>query len=182
MWEGLSAFEHAQCTLLARGLPLVKLPLPCSLSPLFLPWLAVLLCSIFLVCLICSVDASKAFSLGPHLVRYFSLLWACCSGSLAAHTGAMSLSSGTLSSSGTVPSTAGVCRGRSGRGRTVVILSAPWNERTPPPADEFVPSRDGVLALIQDELQALQCQLILENLPLPMPSVAGGPQSGELPL
>ena len=44
MWEGLSAFEHAQCTLLARGLPLVKSSLPCSLSPLSLPWL---LCSNF---------------------------------------------------------------------------------------------------------------------------------------
>ena len=47
MWEGLSAFEHAQCTLLARGLPLVKSSLPCSLSPLSLPWLAVLLCPVF---------------------------------------------------------------------------------------------------------------------------------------
>ena len=36
MWDGLSAFEHAQCTLLAHGLPLVKLSLPCSLSPLSL--------------------------------------------------------------------------------------------------------------------------------------------------
>ena len=41
MWEGLSAFEHVQCTLLARGLPLVKSSLPCSLSPLSLPRLAV---------------------------------------------------------------------------------------------------------------------------------------------
>ena len=48
MWEGLSAFEHAQCTLLACGLPLVKSSLPCSLSLLCLPWLAVLLYSIFL--------------------------------------------------------------------------------------------------------------------------------------
>ena len=36
MWEGLSAFEHVQCTLLARGLPLVKSSLPCSLSLLSL--------------------------------------------------------------------------------------------------------------------------------------------------
>ena len=29
VWEGLSAFEHVQCTLLAHGLPLVKSSLPC---------------------------------------------------------------------------------------------------------------------------------------------------------
>ena len=98
-----------------------------------------------------------------------------------APTGAMSSSSGSLSSSGTVPSTAGVRRGRGGRGRAVVVPSAPRIEPTPPPADDFVPSRDGVLALIRDELQALQSQLTPKSPPLPVPSVAGGPQSGELP-
>ena len=80
----------------------------------------------------------------------------------------------------TVPSSTGVHQGRGGRGRAVVVLFAPQNEPTPPPADLFVPSRDGVLALIRDELRILQSQLILENSPLPMPNVVGGPQSGEL--
>ena len=62
----------------------------------------------------------------------------------------------------------------------MVVPSAPRIEPTPPPADDFVPSRDGVLALIRNELQALQSQLIPESSPLPVPSVAGGPQSGEL--
>ena len=98
-----------------------------------------------------------------------------------APTGAVSSSSGSLSFSGTVLSTAGVRQGRGDRGRTVVAPSAPWIEPTPPPADDFVPSHDGVLALIRDELQAIQSQLIPESPPLPVPSVAGGPQSGELP-
>ena len=98
-----------------------------------------------------------------------------------APTGAVSSSSGSLSSSGTVPSTAGVRRGRGGRGRSVVVPSAPQIEPTPPPADDFVPSHNGVLALIRDELQALQSQLIPKSPPLPVRSVAGCPQSGELP-
>ena len=57
----------------------------------------------------------------------------------------------------------------------------PQDEPTPPLVDEFVPSRDGILALVRDKLQALQSQLIPESPPLPVPSVAGGPQSGELP-
>ena len=100
---------------------------------------------------------------------------------LPALTGAMSSSSGSLSSSGTVQSTAGVRQGRGGRGRAVVVPSAPQIEPTPPLADDFVPSRDGVLALIKDELKALQSQLIPESPPLPVLSIAGGPQSGELP-
>ena len=100
---------------------------------------------------------------------------------LPAPTGAVSSSSGSLSSSGTIPSTAGVRWDRGGRGRAVVILSAPRIEPTPPPADDFVPSHDGVLALIRDKLQALQSQLIPESPPLPVPSIASGPQSGELP-
>ena len=100
---------------------------------------------------------------------------------LPAPTGAVSSSSGSLSSSGTVPSTAGVHWGRGGRGRAVVVPSALWIETTPPPADDFVPSRDGILTLIRDKLQALQSQLIPESPPLPVPSIAGGPQSGELP-
>ena len=92
-----------------------------------------------------------------------------------APTGAVSSSSGSLSSSGTVPSTAG------GHGQAVVVPSAPQIEPTPPPADDFVPSHDGVLALIRDELQALQSQLIPESPPLPVRSVAGCHQSGELP-
>ena len=60
-------------------------------------------------------------------------------------------------------------------------MSVPRIEPTPPLADDFVPSHDGVLVLIQDELQALQSQLIPESPPLPLPSVAGGPQSDELP-
>ena len=75
----------------------------------------------------------------------------------------MSSSSGSLSFSGTVLSTAGVRQGRGDRGRTVVAPSAPWIEPTPPPADDFVPSHDGVLALIRDELQAIQTQLIPES-------------------
>ena len=99
----------------------------------------------------------------------------------SAPTGVVSSSSGSLSSSGTIPSTAGVRRGRGGRGRAVVVPSALRMEPTPPPVDDFVPSRDGVLTLIRDELQALQSQLIPESPPLLVPSVAGGPQSGELP-
>ena len=45
------------------------------------------------------------------------------------------------------------------------------NEPTPPPVDEFVSSCDGIFALIQDELQALQSQLIPKNPPLLMPSI-----------
>ena len=98
-----------------------------------------------------------------------------------APTGAMSLSSGFLSSSGTIPSTAGVRRGRGGCGAVVAPL-APQIEPTLRPVDDFVPSCDGVLALIQDELQTLQSQLIPKSpSPLLVPSVAGGPQSGELP-
>ena len=100
---------------------------------------------------------------------------------LSAPTGVVSSSLGSLSSSGTVPSTAGVRRGRGGHGRAVVVPSAPRMEPTPPPVDDFVPSRDGVLPLIRDELQALWSQLIPESPPLPVPSVTGGPQSGELP-
>ena len=96
-------------------------------------------------------------------------------------TGAVSSSSGSLSSSGTVLSNAGVRRGRGGCSRAVVIPSVPQIEPTPPPADDFVPSRDAILALIRDELQAFQSQLIPESPPLPVPNIAGGPQSCELP-
>ena len=183
MWEGLSAFEHAQCTLLARVLPLVKSSLPCSLSPLSLPWLAVLLCSIFLflVRLIQSLDASKAFSSGPHSGRYFSLSRACCSGCPVGPHWCRVIVLG-------FPVLLWYCsvyhwcrRGRGGRGRAVVVPSVPQMEPIPLQVDDFVPSRDGVLALIRDELQALQSQLIPESPPLPVPSVVGGPQSDELP-
>ena len=151
-----------------------------SLSPLSLPWLAVLLCSIFLflVRLIQSVDAPKAFSSGPHSGRYVSLSLACCSGCPTGPHWCRVIVLG-------FPvllwyrSVYRWCRG--GRGRDVVIPSAPRIEPTPPPADDFVPSHDGVLALIRDELQALQSQLIPKSPPLPVQSVAGCPQSGELP-
>ena len=79
VWEGWSAFEHARCTLLARGLPLVKSLLPCSLSPLALPRLAVP-CSIFLptlrICfleVVVRADATETFSSCPHAGRYYCL-------------------------------------------------------------------------------------------------------------
>ena len=68
--------------------------------------------------------------------------------------------------------------------RVEVAVAELWSlrlHRGLPPADDFVPSHDGVLALIRDELQAIQSQLIPESPPLPVLSVAGGPQSGELP-
>ena len=173
VWEGLSAFEHAQCTLLARGLPLVKSLLPCSLSPLTLPWLTVLLCSIFffLVRLIQSVDASKAFSSGPHSGLYFSLSRACCSGCPASphwcHVIVLGFPVLPLVFVGVEEAVAELWSFRLCCG-----LNVPHHRRM------SVPSRDGVLAWIRDKLQALQSQLIPESPPLPVPSVTGGPQSG----
>ena len=54
------------------------------------------------------------------------------------------------------------------------------DEPMPPSSGDFVASRDGVLALIRDELQTLQSQLMPENPLQPVPYVAGGSQSGEL--
>ena len=82
------------------------------------------------------------------------------------------------SSSGSVASASAVCGGR--RGRAPVVPSAPRDEPTPPSSGDFVPSRDGVLALIRDELRTLQSQFLPENPLQPVPYVAGGSQSGEL--
>ena len=71
MWEGWSAFEHARCTLLARGLPLVKSSLPCSLSPLSASARSPL-CSIFLEVVV-RADVTEMFSSCPHAGRYYCL-------------------------------------------------------------------------------------------------------------
>ena len=76
------------------------------------------------------------------------------------------------SSSGSVASASAVRRGR--HGRPLVVPS------TPPSSGDFVPSRDGVLALILDKLRTLQSQLMPENPLQPVPYVPGGSQSGEL--
>ena len=61
-----------------------------------------------------------------------------------------------------------------------VVPSVLRDEPTPPLSGNFVPSRDGVLALIWDELWTLQSQFSPENPLQPVPYVAGGSQSGEL--
>ena len=82
------------------------------------------------------------------------------------------------SSSGSVAFASAVRGGR--RGRPPVVPSAPRDEPTPPSSGDFVPSRDGVLALIRDELRTLQSQFLPENPLQPVPYVVGGSQSGEL--
>ena len=82
------------------------------------------------------------------------------------------------SSSGSVASASAVRGGR--RGWPLVVPSEPRDEPTPPSSGDFVPSCDGVLALIRDELRTLQSQFMPENPLQPVPYVAGGSQSGEL--
>ena len=101
-------------------------------------------------------------------------------------TGTVPVSASTVPmSASTVPSSSGSIASASAvrggcRGRPPVVLSAPRDEPTPPSSGDFVPSRDGVLALIRDELRTLQSQLMPEKPLQPVPYVAGGFQSGEL--
>ena len=100
VWEGLSAFEHVQCTLLACGLPLVKSSLPCSLSPLSFCLSSQSPVSIFLTLRVCflevvvRVDATKMFSSCPHAGRYYCLTH--CPYGRASSTGTVPVSASTV--------------------------------------------------------------------------------------
>ena len=190
MWEGLSAFEHAQCTLLARGLPLLKSSLPCSLSPLSLCFGSQSRVLFFFH--FAFVFLRSSFERMPPRCSRRAHTWAATIASLTApmavpsSTGTVPVSASTvpmsvstvLSSSGSVASASAVRGERCGR--PPVVLSAPRDKPTPPSSGDFVPSRDGVLALIRGELRTLESQFMPENPLQPVPYVAGGSQSGEL--
>ena len=81
------------------------------------------------------------------------------SGTVPVSASTVRVSASTVpSSSGSVASASAVRGGR--RGWPPVVQSAPWDEPTPPSSGDFVPSRDGVLALIRDELRTLQNQFM----------------------
>ena len=101
-------------------------------------------------------------------------------------TGTVPVSASTvLVSASTVPSSSGSVASASAarggrRGQHPVVLSALRDGPTPPSSGDFVPSHDGVLALIRDELRTLQSQFMPKNPLQPVPYIAGGAQSGEL--
>ena len=188
MLEGLSAFEHAQCTLLARGLPLVKLSLPCSLSPLSLPRLTVPCVLFFLSLRVCFLevvvraDATETFSSCPHAGRYYCLAH-CSYGRVVLHWCRACEYRPCVHEYHPVFlwfRRICLCCSRRASWPAPVIPSAPRDEPTPPSSGDFVPSRDGVLALIRDQLRTLQSQFLPEKPLQPVPYVAAGSQSGEL--
>ena len=181
MWEGWSAFEHARCT---RGLPLVKSSLP---SFLFASACSPPCCIFLLTLRVCFLevvvraDATETFSSCPHAGRYYCLTH-CPYGRAVLHW-----------------YSACVCEYRpcvreyrpiflcfrriclcSSRGALWPAPGRSVHAAGRAYATDFVPSRDGILALIRDKLRTLQSQLMPENPLQPVPYVAGGSQSAEL--